>query len=187
MAKEVLETKFRDDHGNLELWYLPQLLPICREWVERYVACKDGAFVQLLLLHERRHDAAERIYRAIVRSFAGSQVLKPIPRPYDTLGSGEGGRGHGPVGAGGAGSVNRRRLLLRLTQGYLHNVAFGDMIDLLEGFGFRLDRRTGSHHLFVHPNVPEVLNFQPEGSQAKPYQIRQFLRLIEEYQLRLED
>ena len=61
------------------------------------------------------------------------------------------------------------------------------MIDLVEGFGFKLDRVRGSHHLLVHPDVPEVLNFQPEGSQAKPYQIRQFLRLIEEYELHLEE
>ena len=83
--------------------------------------------------------------------------------------------------------MNRRRLLRRLTQGALHNVPFSDMVDLVEGFGFRLDRVRGSHHLFVHPDVPEVLNFQPEGGQVKAYQIRQFLRLIEEYELRLED
>jgi len=33
----------------------------------------------------------------------------------------------------------------------------------------------------------QVLNLQPEGSQAKAYQIRQLLRLVEEYELRLED
>ena len=83
--------------------------------------------------------------------------------------------------------MRRRRLLRRLAGGAVRNVRFADMIDLVEGFGFRLDRIRGSHHLFVHPDVPEVLNLQPEGSQAKAYQIRQFLRLIEEYQLRLED
>ena len=69
----------------------------------------------------------------------------------------------------------------------MQNVRFSDMIDLVEGFGFRLDRTRGSHYLFVHPDVPEVLNLQPEGGQAKAYQIRQFLRLIEEHELRLED
>lgn len=83
--------------------------------------------------------------------------------------------------------MNRRRLLRRLAGGALRNVRFNDMIDLVEGFGFRLDRRRGSHHLFVHPDVPEVLSLQPEGGQAKAYQIRQFLRLIEEYELRLEE
>jgi predicted RNA binding protein YcfA (HicA-like mRNA interferase family) len=83
--------------------------------------------------------------------------------------------------------MNRRRLLRRLASGAVHNVRFTDIIDLVEGFGFKLDRIRGSHHLFVHPDVPEVLNLQPEGSQAKAYQIRQLLRLVEEYELRLED
>ncbi len=83
--------------------------------------------------------------------------------------------------------MNRRRLLRRLAGGALQNIRFGDMIEFVEGFGFRLDRTRGSHHLFVHPDVPEVLSLQPEGSQAKAYQIRQFLRLIEEYELRLEE
>ena len=83
--------------------------------------------------------------------------------------------------------MNRRRLLRRLASGALQNVRFSDMIDLVEGFGFRLDRTRGSHHVFVHPEVPEVLSLQPEGSQAKAYQIRDFLELIEEYELRLEE
>jgi len=83
--------------------------------------------------------------------------------------------------------MNRRQLLRRLASGAVQNVRFSDMIDLVEGFGFRLDRKRGSHHLFVHPDVPEVLNLQPEGGQAKAYQIRQFLRLVEEHELRLED
>ncbi len=83
--------------------------------------------------------------------------------------------------------MNRKQLLGRLARGAVRNVQFSDMIDLVEGFGFRLDRVSGSHHLFVHPDVPEVLNFQPEGGQAKAYQIRQFLRLIEEHELHLEE
>ena len=47
--------------------------------------------------------------------------------------------------------MNRRRLLKRLSQGALRNVAFGDMINLVEGFGFKLARVSGSHHIFTHP------------------------------------
>ncbi|MBI2936046.1 MAG: type II toxin-antitoxin system HicA family toxin [Chloroflexi bacterium] len=83
--------------------------------------------------------------------------------------------------------MNRRRLLRRLTRGEVHNVAFPDLVDLVEGFGFKLDRTRGSHHIFVHPDVPEPLNLQPDGRDAKAYQIRQFLRLVEVYELHLED
>lgn len=87
LAKLVLEKYFRDDQGNLKQWLFPQVLGITREWLERCVVCKDGTFPQLLLLHERAHDAADRIYRAVVHSTKGTRALKPILRPYDTIGS----------------------------------------------------------------------------------------------------
>jgi type III restriction enzyme len=51
------------------------------------VSLKDNTFIQLLLLHERAHDAADRIYQAIVAADHGAKTLKPILRPYDTVGS----------------------------------------------------------------------------------------------------
>jgi len=83
--------------------------------------------------------------------------------------------------------MKRRKLLRRLSEGQLRNVAFGDMINMVEGFGFRLDRVSGSHHIFIHPAIPELVNLQEVRGEAKPYQIRQFLRLVERYNLRLED
>jgi predicted RNA binding protein YcfA (HicA-like mRNA interferase family) len=83
--------------------------------------------------------------------------------------------------------MKRRRLLKRISEGQLKNIAFGDIISIVEGFGFRLDRVSGSHHIFVHEAIPELVNLQEVRGEAKPYQIRQFLRLIERYNLRLED
>ena len=74
-----------------------------------------------------------------------------------------------------------------LDSGALNNVAFGDMVSLVEGFGFSLARVTGSHHIFAHPAIPELVNVQSVGGEAKPYQIRQFLRLVERYNLQLEE
>jgi type III restriction enzyme len=65
LAKLTLERYFRDDDGNDKPWLFPQLL----------------------LLIEFAHDAADRIYKAIVTSTDGTAALKPILRPYDTLGS----------------------------------------------------------------------------------------------------
>ncbi len=83
--------------------------------------------------------------------------------------------------------MKRKRLLLRLSRGALHNVRFAEMIDLVEGFGFHLTRVHGSHHIITHPDIPEPINLQEVEGEAKPYQIRQFLRLVERYNLRLED
>jgi hypothetical protein len=67
------------------------------------------------------------------------------------------------------------------------NVAFADMVKLVEAFGFHLTRVNGSHHIFVHPGVPELVNLQDVRGTAKPYQVRQFLKLVEEYNLKLEE
>lgn len=83
--------------------------------------------------------------------------------------------------------MNRRRLLLRLARGAVNNVAFSDISDLVQGFGFALTRTSGSHHIFTHPQISELINLQDVNGQAKPYQIRQFLRLIERYNLVLEE
>jgi predicted RNA binding protein YcfA (HicA-like mRNA interferase family) len=80
-----------------------------------------------------------------------------------------------------------KRLLLRALLGESKNVRFTDMVGLVEAFGFRLARISGSHHIFVHPSIPELVNLQNVSGQAKPYQIRQFLKLMEKYDLKLED
>jgi len=83
--------------------------------------------------------------------------------------------------------MKRRKLLKRLVDGALRNVSFADIANLLQGFGFQEKRVSGSHHIFAHPDLPELLNLQEVGGEAKAYQIRQFLRLVERYALRLED
>lgn len=82
--------------------------------------------------------------------------------------------------------MNKRRLLKRLLLGS-KNVAFNDFVALVEAFGFRLSRINGSHHIFVHSDIPELLNLQDVRGQAKPYQIGQFLKLIEKYDLEMEE
>lgn len=83
--------------------------------------------------------------------------------------------------------MNRKALLRRLLQGAVHNVSFSDLVHLVEGLGFELQRTGGSHRLYMHPHVPEMLNLQEAHGEAKPYQIRQLLSLVERYNLRVED
>jgi type III restriction enzyme len=87
LAKLTLEKYFRDDDGNDKPWLFPQLLDIAKRWLGECVTLKDNTFPQLLLLIEFAHDAADRIYKAIVASTDGNAALKPILRPYDTVGS----------------------------------------------------------------------------------------------------
>jgi len=80
--------------------------------------------------------------------------------------------------------VDPRRLFDRITHGDLKNIAFTDFRRLVEACGFELDRVRGSHHIYRGPATRERLNLQPVGGQAKPYQIRQFLALVDKYHLK---
>jgi type III restriction enzyme len=100
LAKLTLEKYFRSDgekrtdrpadhrfDSEVQTWLFPQLLGIAKRWLAECVKLKDHTFPQLLLLIQFAHDAADRIYKAIVASSDGTPALKPILRPYDTLGS----------------------------------------------------------------------------------------------------
>jgi predicted RNA binding protein YcfA (HicA-like mRNA interferase family) len=83
--------------------------------------------------------------------------------------------------------MDPRKLLSRLLAGHLRNVAYDDFRRLVEAMGFTAARSSGSHTVFVHPEVGEHLSLQPRKGDAKPYQIRQFLALVEQYDLGLRD
>jgi type III restriction enzyme len=87
LARLTLEKYFRDDDDNDRPWLFPQLLAICKRWLAECVVLGDNTFPQLLLLTEFAHDATDRIYKAIVASTGETAVLKPMLRPYDTVGS----------------------------------------------------------------------------------------------------
>ena len=54
-------------------------------------------------------------------------------------------------------------------------------------YNFLARTASGSHHIFVHPKVRELVNLQEVRGKAKPYQVGQFLQLVEKYNLRMED
>lgn len=81
----------------------------------------------------------------------------------------------------------KRRKLLQKIIGGSKSIRFSEMVNLVEGFGFKLSRTDGSHHIFTRPDIPELVNLQKVKDQAKPYQMRQFLKLVERHNLKLED
>jgi predicted RNA binding protein YcfA (HicA-like mRNA interferase family) len=83
-------------------------------------------------------------------------------------------------------SMKRRKLLEKVLAGS-KDIRFNEIVTLVEAFGFHLSRVRGSHHIFVHPQVQELVNLQNVNGKAKPYQIRQFLELVERYNLELGD
>lgn len=78
------------------------------------------------------------------------------------------------------------KLYALLMQSSARQVSFRDFIALIEAFGFIHARTKGSHQSFVHPDSAQLLVIQPKGKDAMPYQVRQFLDMVEEYGLTLE-
>jgi predicted RNA binding protein YcfA (HicA-like mRNA interferase family) len=80
----------------------------------------------------------------------------------------------------------KQKILKQILSGS-KNISFNDIVTVVEAFGFTLSRVNGSHHIFIHPEIPELVNLQNAKGKAKPYQIRQFLTIVEKYNLNLED
>jgi len=66
------------------------------------------------------------------------------------------------------------------------NVRFTDLCKAAELFGFKYRGGKGSHVVYVREGVEEILVFQNVKGKAKPYHVKQFLKIIERYNL-LED
>jgi len=62
-------------------------------------------------------------------------------------------------------------------------VRFERLCAIAEVFGFRFSRQKGSHKVYVHVEIGEILNFQNVGGKAKAYQVRQFIEILEKYNL----
>lgn len=75
------------------------------------------------------------------------------------------------------------KLLFKILNGRSdNNIAFTELIQLLQRLQFEL-RIRGDHHIFTRHDVNEILNLQPKGAMAKPYQVKQVRELIIRYQL----
>lgn len=72
-----------------------------------------------------------------------------------------------------------RRILRGESDG---NVPFHSLRSLLKALGFT-ERIKGSHYIFSHDGIRPIINLQPEGSNAKRYQVRQIRRILLEHKL----
>jgi len=83
--------------------------------------------------------------------------------------------------------MSKRQKILKKILAGSRNITFDDFLLVVEGFGFHPSRVNGSHYIFVHPKVRELVNLQNVNGQVKPYQVMQFMELVERYDLTLEN
>ena len=62
------------------------------------------------------------------------------------------------------------------------NIKFQDLQHILKYFGFR-ERIRGDHFIYTKEGIIEKINIQPNGSHAKPYQVKQIRNIILKYRL----
>lgn len=62
------------------------------------------------------------------------------------------------------------------------NIPFTKLCRLLRNLGFE-ERIRGDHHIFTRKGIEEILNLQPRGAKAKPYQVKQVRNVILKYRL----
>lgn len=75
------------------------------------------------------------------------------------------------------------KILMEVLRGFSDtNIAFSDLVSLLHFLGFE-ERIRGSHHIFSKEDIEEILNIQPCGNKAKPYQVKQVRAIILKYKL----
>lgn len=57
------------------------------------------------------------------------------------------------------------------------NIRFRDLRALLKHLGFT-ERIRGDHYIFTRDGIAEILNLQPKGGKAKPYQVKQVRNVL---------
>ncbi len=62
------------------------------------------------------------------------------------------------------------------------SIKFADIRRLMSFLGFR-ERVRGDHFIYTKNGVDEILNLQPNGTDAKPYQVKQIRKIIVKYGL----
>ena len=81
--------------------------------------------------------------------------------------------------------VKPSKLYEQLLQSTTRSIAYRDFEKMVVAFGFTFDRMNGSHAIYKHALVPRPFPIQPGGKDAKRYQVRELLELVEQYGLQL--
>lgn len=75
------------------------------------------------------------------------------------------------------------KLLLSILSGTRDGgILFSDLRTVLDRLGFQC-RIKGDHFIYTRAGVEEIINIQPVGNKAKPYQVKQVRNIILKYQL----
>jgi hypothetical protein len=80
-----------------------------------------------------------------------------------------------------------RKFYTRLMSGKADaDISFSDLCLLLNKLEFS-ERIRGDHHIFTREGIVEIINLQPKGALAKPYQVKQVRSLLIKYAVQMKE
>ncbi len=131
----------------------------------------------------------QEFLRALDANGARCRCQQTVYRPELGEAASEVGAFRRPGSAGPIGPTSvimedvRKQVLRKVLDGTADaNIRFDDLRSIMIALGFT-ERVKGSHHIFARAGVMEILNLQPRGSLAKPYQVKQVRAVIVRYKL----
>jgi predicted RNA binding protein YcfA (HicA-like mRNA interferase family) len=79
----------------------------------------------------------------------------------------------------------KRRQIYNELKSNPKSIKYRKFVKILDIFGFKIKpgRGKGSHSIYYREDIDEIVNIQDKNGMAKPYQVKQLVRLIEKYDL----
>ena len=65
-----------------------------------------------------------------------------------------------------------------------NKIRFERFLRITFRFGFRVKGGRGSHIVLSRSDIPEIMTIQNEKGKVKPYQVKQFLKILEKYNMK---
>ncbi len=80
--------------------------------------------------------------------------------------------------------MRNKKILEKILRGS-KNIRFNEMANLIQAYGFKLARVSGSHHIYTRKDIDVIVNIQNVRGKTKPYQAKQFIKVVEKYNLKI--
>ena len=78
--------------------------------------------------------------------------------------------------------MDKKEIINKLTNNN-KNIKYSYFCNIIESFGFLCKRQRGSHRIYSRIGISELINIQNVNGEVKPYQVKQFLYLVNKYNL----
>jgi hypothetical protein len=87
LTTRLIETKYRDDNGELQLHLFGQLKRIVRQWLDNHLVCVGDTYPAQILMREMSDEACNRIVNAINATDLQAAKIQALLDPFNPTGS----------------------------------------------------------------------------------------------------